>query len=86
MKISTNNIGNYSINHIQKAVQQKAIEQKSAEQKPVQPKNTDLSADEKRFFIDRYPQKKDEIIDYHFYQKGGSMSGVKVGHLFDKKG
>ena len=81
MKISTNNIGNYSINHIQKAVQQKAAQQKNILQK-----NTDLSADEKNFFIDRYPQKKDEIIDYHFYQKGGSMSGVKVGHLFDKRG
>ena len=81
MKISTNNIGNYSINHIQKAVQQKA-----AQQKNIHKAKTDLSADEKSFFIDRYPQKKDEIIDYHFYQKGGSMSGVKVGHLFDKKG
>ncbi len=76
MKISTNNIGNYSINHIQKAVQQKAVQQK----------NDDLSADEKSFFIDKYPQKKEEIIDYHFYQKGGSMSGVKLGHLIDKKG
>ncbi len=86
MKISTNNIGNYSINHIQKAIQQRAVEQKSVEQKTVLQKNSDLSADEKNFFINRYPQKKDEIIDYHFYQKGGSMSGVKVGHLFDKKG
>jgi hypothetical protein len=81
MKISTNNIGNYSINHIQRAVQQKAASQKNTEQI-----KTDLSSDEKNFFIDRYPQKKDEIIDYHFYQKGGSMSGVKLGHLFDKKG
>ncbi|MEJ2614684.1 MAG: hypothetical protein P8Z35_06985 [Ignavibacteriaceae bacterium] len=81
MKISTNNIGNYSINHIQKA----AI-QKTAQQKNINQTKTDLSADEKSFFIDRYPQKKDEIIDYHFYQKGGAMSGVKVGHLFDKKG
>jgi hypothetical protein len=81
MKISTNNIGNYSINHIQQTVQQKAVPQKK-----VQQKNNDLSADEKSFFIDKYPQKKAEIIDYHFYQKGGSMSGVKVGHLFDKRG
>jgi hypothetical protein len=81
MKISTNNIGNYSINHIQKRLQQKA-----AEQNPLQQKINDLSLDEKSFFIDKYPQKKNEIIDYHFYQKGGSMSGVKLGHLFDKKG
>ncbi len=80
MKISTNNIGNYSINShavtAQKAVQKKTVEKK----------NEDLSTEEKRFFIDRYPQKKTEIIDYHFYQKSGTMSGVKVGQLFDKKG
>jgi hypothetical protein len=76
MKISTNNIGNYSLNHIQAAAQKRTA----------QPKNEELSADEKNFFIDRYPQKKAEIIDYHFYQKSGSMSGVKLGHLFDKKG
>jgi hypothetical protein len=81
MKISTNNIGNYSINQVQRTAQQKPVQQKN-----IQQTKTELSADEKNFFIDRYPQKKDEIIDYHFYQKSGSMSGVKIGHLFDKKG
>ena len=76
MKISTNNIGNYSINHIHNAVQKRAAK----------PKTDELSADEKNFFIDKYPKKKAEIIDYHFYQKSGSMSGVKLGHLFDRKG
>ena len=38
MKISTNNIGNYSLNHIQAAAQKRTA----------QPKNEELSADEKR--------------------------------------
>ncbi len=80
MKISTNNIGNYSINS-------HAVAVKNAEQKKtLEKKNEVLSTEEKRFFIDRYPQKKAEIIDYHFYQKSGTMSGVKIGQLFDKKG
>lgn len=76
MKISTNNIGNYSIQQIQNQVQKKVSPAKTEE----------LSSDEKKFFVDRYPQKQDEVIDYHFYQKSGSMSGVKIGHLFDKRG
>jgi hypothetical protein len=76
MKISTNNIGNYSINQVQIAAQRKAAAAK----------NEELTKDEKSFFIDKYPQKKAEIVDYHFYQKSGSMQGVKLGHLFDKRG
>ena len=80
MKISTNNIGNYAIN------QHRVVIKNDVQKKVAQPKNDDLSVEEKRFFIDRYPQKKNEIIDYHFYQKSGTMSGVKIGQLFDKKG
>lgn len=76
MKISTNNIGNYSIHQIQNQVQKKVSPAKTEE----------LSSDEKKFFVERYPQKQDEVVDYHFYQKSGSMSGVKIGHMFDKKG
>jgi hypothetical protein len=79
MRISTNNIGNYSVNRPPAPVQNSA-HKKAAE------KNEELSADEKNFFINKYPQKKEEIIDYHFYQKSGLMSGVKLGQLFDKKG
>jgi len=76
MKISTNNIGNYSVQQLQRNVDKKSQLQDGEE----------LNEREKDFFIDRYPQKKDEIVDYHFYQKSGKMSGVKIGHLFDKKG
>jgi hypothetical protein len=80
MKISTNNIGNYSIN-LPAVAAKNAVQKKEA-----QPKNNELSVEEKKFFIDKYPQRKSEIVDYHFYQKGGAMSGVKIGQLFDKKG
>jgi len=76
MKISTNNIGNYSIQQLLRNVDKKSQLQDGEE----------LNEREKDFFINRYPQKKDEIVDYHFYQKSGKMSGVKIGHLFDKKG
>ena len=76
MKINTNNIGNYSLQQIQR----------NADMKAQLAEGEELNENEKDFFIKRYPQKKDEIIDYHFYQKSGKMSGVKLGHLFDKKG
>jgi len=76
MKVSTNNIGNYSVQQFQKNIEKKLTLAKEEE----------LNNDEKNFFISRYPQKKDDIVDYHFYQKSGKMSGVKIGHLYDKRG
>jgi hypothetical protein len=72
MKISSNVVGNYSLN----PVVNKTTPQKGEE----------LSNEEKNFFINRYPDKKDEISDYHFYQKSGQMSGVSVGQNFDRRG
>ncbi len=73
MKITSNVTGNYSLN--------------SLVNKPSAPKrNEELSAEEKNFFINQYPEKKDEISDYHFYQKTGKMSGVNVGQHFDRRG
>ncbi len=61
----------------------------------VSPNNTDknlnqdsavLTGEEKKYFIDRYPAKKNEIIDYHFYGRSGKMEGVKLGNFIDKRG
>jgi hypothetical protein len=76
MKINTNSIGNYSLQQLQR----------NSDRKSVLAEGEDLNEKEKEFFVNRYPQNKEEIVDYHFYQKSGQMSGVKVGHLFDKKG
>ncbi len=75
MKINTNTIGNYSLQQIQRNTDMKSLAE-----------GEELNEKEKDFFIDRYPQKKEEIVDYHFYQRSGKMSGVKLGHLFDRKG
>lgn len=89
MKISANAIGNYSPVYARKPVQ----EQKPAEnntpvsfQTKVTNGNAELTTAEKEFFAALYPKEKTEIMDYHFYQKNGQMSGVKIGSMFDKRG
>jgi hypothetical protein len=89
MKITTNVIGNYSPRHINSIVKNSSLNKttgKSVDSSAVQTKKDSLTADEKNFFMDLYPQNKTDITDYHFYKRNGEMSGVKVGSLFDKKG
>ncbi len=89
MKITTNMIGNYSpqifSNPVKQTKQNEAPVKAEAKPAAQAPKNN-LTTDEKKFFMDLYPQNKSEIVDYHFYQKSGEMSGVKIGSLFDKRG
>lgn len=81
MKIITNNIGNYGprqiseVNHIKRTTE---LEQDTKAEK--------VSTDEKKFFMELYPQNKTEITNYHFYQKTGKMSGVSLGSLLDRRG
>ncbi len=89
MKITTNMIGNYSpqiINNPVKHTGKNEVPQKTVSKQAAHTTNKMLSKDEKNFFMDLYPQSKPEINDYHFYQKSGKMSGVKIGSLFDKRG
>ena len=89
MKISTNTIGNYSPHINNNSVKQAKLTSKTnvAESKTVEkPKSGALTSDEKNFFMKVYPQNKSEIIDYHFYQKNGKMSGIKIGSLFNRRG
>lgn len=89
MKITTNMIGNYSpqmISNPVKHAKQSGMEGKIENKPAVKTQQNSLTSDEKNFFMDLYPQNKSEIIDYHFYQRSGKMSGVKVGSLFDKRG
>ncbi len=74
MKITNNSIGNYSLYSINKPLETTSI---SAEA---------VSKEEKIFFVKMYPQNKTEIMDYHFYQRTGKMSGVGLGSMFDKRG
>lgn len=89
MKISANAIGNYSPIYTAKSLQvQKPATNVSqvTTHRQVTKGNTELTSVEKEFFAALYPQEKSQIMEYHFYQKNGQMSGVKLGSMFDKRG
>ncbi len=86
MRISTNSIGNYGP-QISRGVQKQA---KTTEAFRLPDTNNveakkEITTEEKKFFVDLYPNNKTEI-ENHFYSKNGKMSGVKVGSLFNKRG
>lgn len=80
MKISTNSIGNYK----------PVIAKQNNNISKVEPKKVDdpikVSNEEKKFFTKLYPENKDQINNYHFYNKVGDKNGVSIGSLFDKRG
>lgn len=45
-----------------------------------------ITDEEKKFFAEMYPEKKNEIINYQFYQRNGKVLSVAIGSTFDKKG
>ena len=85
MKISTNPIGNYSPAYVQKnnppVQQNESLQTDLAKSDKVV-----LSSKEKQFFAKMYPEKTNEIMDYHFYQKSGKLSGVSLGTIIDRRG
>lgn len=83
MKISTNSVGNYSPSAIRNNLSAKS--NNSLPKEALKDSET-ITAEEKQFFVDKYPENKKEIMDHHFYQKSGKLSGVNVGSLFDKRG
>lgn len=80
MKITTNEFGNYSTK-----VNQTTVSPKQAADVQKQSLGT-ITKEEKKFFADLYPEKKEDVMNYHFYQKTGKMTGVTLGTLFDKRG
>lgn len=85
MKISTNTFGNYSPAVIQKNNPQPP-KQENVPSEPVKTELPALTSKEKQFFAKMYPDKQSEIMDYHFYQKTGKMSGVSLGTIIDRRG
>ena len=81
MKINTNVIGNYNIHRTTNA--KPANNVAKAEFNIV---SDQITSDEKQFFAKMYPEKSNEITDYHYYGNNGKMSGVSVGSLFDRRG
>ena len=80
MKVSTNSIGNYKPVITQKTNNTQNIQAKKATEA------LKVSTEEKKFFTKLYPEEKDQINNYHFYNKEGDKNGVSLGSLFDKRG
>ncbi|MDQ7817301.1 MAG: hypothetical protein RDU14_09800 [Melioribacteraceae bacterium] len=77
MKINTNSFGNYNTVNVNKAASQPAVDKT----------NTSAITDsEKKFFASMYPDKKNEIVNYEFYNPKGKSTGVTVGSLIDRRG
>ncbi|PIQ10948.1 MAG: hypothetical protein COW71_01750 [Ignavibacteriales bacterium CG18_big_fil_WC_8_21_14_2_50_31_20] len=85
MTVNTNSIGNYLARQPRNIPN---VARKESIQKTVQTNSTEqlISAKEKEMFVKMYPQQKSEIMQYHYYQKNGVMSGVSVGSLIDRRG
>ena len=49
-------------------------------------KKAQISTEERDFFLNLYPENKEEIMDYHHYLRSGKMSGVSLGSIFDRRG
>lgn len=88
MRIDMNSVGNYtpaSVKNIER--KPNPIEVNSSSQaKNISSSKENLSTEEKDFFAKLYPQNKSDIVDYHFYERSGKLSGVKLGSLIDKRG
>ena len=91
-----NAIGNYSPHGILNTGKQAKVKQPAAQKpdsktpaaiaKAQQAKQGSLQQEEKDFFAKLYPQNKAEVADYHFYERSGKLSGVKLGSLIDRRG
>lgn len=88
MRIDTNSIGNYTPINVRNIERKQNLNDvsTSSQAKNVSSPKENLSAEEKDFFAKLYPQNKSEIVDYHFYERSGKLSGVKIGSLIDKRG
>lgn len=75
MKIAENIIGNYNLVRTAMINQSPKIVTENA-----------VTKEEKAFFSSLYPGNKETIMDYHFYQRSGKLSGVSVGSIFDRRG
>lgn len=86
MKISTNAVGNYvpQLNKNTNTYQPLFAEKDN--KLLVNNDSKAITPDEKNFFLQMYPSNSQDISNYHFYEKNGKMSGVKLGSLLDRRG
>ena len=96
MGIGMNAIGNYSPHSIANTGKQTKVKQTAGKKPQVNASQSSgnaavsqkesLQQEEKDFFAKLYPQNKTEVADYHFYERSGKLSGVKLGSLIDRRG
>lgn len=79
MRVSTNAVGNYQPAYL------KTNAASRSEAAPTAAKEN-ISVEEKKFFAELYPARREEIIGYQSYNSKGKVSGVHVGSLFDRRG
>ena len=80
MKLSFNNIGNYS--------PMASVNNKSGVGR-IQTGNirpASLNKQEKNHFAAMFPDNKSDVMEYSFYGKGGKKSDVSLGTLIDRRG
>ena len=81
MKITSDTTGNYSLQYVKN---NKTLN--TSADKGIQTEKADLNKNERKYFAGIYPDRKEEIINYHFYKSTGQMHGVTVGSLLDRRG
>ena len=77
MKISTNAVNNYFPQPVKNVNRADNVKNQSA---------AALSDDEKKFFVKAYPDKKNEVIEYQYYNRKEKLTGVVTGSIIDRKG
>ncbi len=85
MIVNTNPIGNYFPQRT-KIISDVTRTENIQKQMEVKETKEAISFKEKELFAKMYPQKREEIMEYHYYNKDGAMSGVTVGSLLDRRG
>ena len=80
MKISTNSVGNYNPITAYNKNNVSPVESKIVDEA------LKVTKEEKIFFTNMYPEEKEQIANYHYYNKTGDKNGVSLGSLFDKRG
>ncbi len=92
MGIGINAIGNYGmyssrVNPTRKVTQTIKTQQTSQVSKTQSSDSASVITEkEKEFFVNRYPSQKEMIMNYHFYQRNGEVSGVAVGSIINRRG
>lgn len=86
MRIESSSFGNYNPMQVRSNAKVAQTQNLQKTEKKEAVKNEPITNDEKLFFAKMYPDEKNTIVNYHYYEKNGEMQGVAKGSLFDRRG